>query len=88
MISAWKRVQACTTLEFEFPLLGNLHETDYKSMNFASPEKRQMLNHTTETPFQPSAHRGLSWKRMPAENKLTTQNYKTHQDTLFPECLP
>lgn len=88
MISAWKRVQACTTLEFEFLLLRNLHETDYTSINFARPEKRQRLNHPTETLFQPSAHGRLSWKRIPAENKLTTQNYKTHKDTLSSECLP
>lgn len=54
MICAWKWVQVCATLEYEFPLLKNLlFETDLASVNFARPKQRQILNHLTEILPQP-----------------------------------
>lgn len=77
MISAWRQVQVSTILDYKFPLLRNLLETDLKSMNFAKPKKRQMLNHPIETSAQLRTHRRLSWKIILTENELTAQKLQS-----------
>lgn len=46
-------------------------------MNFAKPEKREMINHPTETPPQTRTQRGLSWKKIPNENELVAQKLQS-----------
>lgn len=92
MISAWRWVQVCTTLEYEFPLLKNLlFETDLAFMNFVRPKQRQILNHLTEIPPQPGntedSHGREFPLKMSSKQQQQKNNYKVHEDTLCPEGL-